>query len=640
VTQVLETLEAGRQAATRYAWKDAFELLSAADTDSVLTANDIEMLAEAAWWTGRLEEALALRERAYAAHMKAGDKQGAARVALALTEDYGLKAAVSVANGWLHRAERLLESEEESIAHAHLAAAHSLNAQQMGDLDAGVANAEKAYELGTRFEDRDVQALALVLKGRALTHKGETKEGMALLDEATAAAMGGECRPLTTGSIYCFTISSCQGLGDCRRAAEWTEAANRWCDRLDVTGFPGACRVHRAEIMRLRGDWPQAEKQALEACEELHDFNRWVTAAGFYEIGEIRRRRGDFKPAEEAFAKAVELGHNAQPGLALLRLAQGKVDAAVSGITRALGDQLEPLSRTRRLPAQVEIAIAAGDLKTARAATRELAEIADTYQVDGARTPILSAELELAWGQIHLAENDLDDAVAALGRARRLWDDINAPYETARARMLLGLAYRRRHDEDGATAELEAALATFERLGATLHAERAKELLGRLEARRTFMFTDIVSSTELLQVIGNEKWQKALARHDRLLREGIAASGGEVIKHTGDGFFAAFASPNAAVEAAVRIQRALDDELLSVRIGLHTGGAFHSTDETDYGGEGVHAAARVGAAAGAGEILASGETLEGVGIGYPLAEAREEDLKGLGTHKLVAIDWR
>jgi class 3 adenylate cyclase len=206
--------------------------------------------------------------------------------------------------------------------------------------------------------------------------------------------------------------------------------------------------------------------------------------------------------------------------------------------------------------------------------------------------------------------------------------------------MLLGMVYRRRGDEDGATAEFEAALATFERLGAALDAERAKELLGKLEARRTFMFTDIVSSTELLQVIGQEKWQKALAKHDRLLRDRIAASGGEVIKQTGDGFFAAFNSPGAAVDAAVAIQRALDEELLAVRIGLHTGGAFHAADYTDYGGEGVHVAARVGAAAGAGEILASDETVDGVGIGYPVSEPREEDLKGLGARKLVAIGWR
>jgi class 3 adenylate cyclase len=640
MNHVFESLEAGRVAAARYSWKEAFELLSAADSDGVLTARDVDMLAQAAWWTGRLEDALALRERAYAAYMKEGDKQAAALVALTLAEDYGFKAALSVSNAWVQRAERLLEDEKESIAHAYLEIARSFRAQVTGDFDAGIASAEKAYELGARFDDRDVQAHALVFKGRALTRRGDVAEGLALLDEATATAVSGELSPTTACAIYCITISACQGVGEYRRAAEWTEAANRWCDRLDVSGFPGACRVHHAELTRFRGDWPQAETQALQACEELHDFNRWVTAAGFAEIGEIRRRRGDFKAAEEAFAKAVELGHDAQPGLGLLRLGQGKVDAALSGIRRALSDQHDPFNRARRLPASVDILLTAGDLAGARAAAAELAEIADAYRLDGERTAVLSADVELAEGSIRLAENDLNEAIATLRRAARQWNEMGAPYETARTRMLLGIAYRRHGDEEGATEELDAALATFERLGATLDAERAKELLGRLETYRTFMFTDIVGSTELMQVLGPEKWKKALGRHDRLLRERISASGGEVIKQTGDGFFAAFSTPSAAVESAVALQRALDDEVLSVRVGIHTGGSFHSTDEDDYGGEGVHVAARVGAAASAGEILVSEETLAGVAVGHAVSDSREYDLKGLGKHKLVTVDWR
>ena len=196
-------------------------------------------------------------------------------------------------------------------------------------------------------------------------------------------------------------------LGDCGRAAEWTDAANRWCDRLDVTGFPGACRIHQAEILRLRGEWPKAEEQAIKACEELHDYNRWVTAGGFYEIGEIRRRRGDFAAAEEAYRKANELGHDSQPGLSLLRLAQGKVDAAAIAIKRVLaGESLDPLSRARRLPAQVEVALAAGEIRRAREAAEELERIADGYRVGGRRTPALEGTVQLAWGQIRLAEND------------------------------------------------------------------------------------------------------------------------------------------------------------------------------------------------------------------------------------------
>jgi len=210
--------------------------------------------------------------------------------------------------------------------------------------------------------------------------------------------------------------------------------------------------------------------------------------------------------------------------------------------------------------------------------------------------------------------------------------------------MLLGIAFRRQDDEHAATAELEAARAVFEKLGAKLDEERAKELLGRLQARRTFVFTDIVNSTRLLETLGDEKWRKLLARHDELLRERIVERGGEVIKQTGDGFFAAFENPKAAIEAAVAIQRALDAEIVApdVRIGVHTGVAFHTDpDSTDYGGQSVHIAARIGAAAGPSEILVSRDTLDGVGTGLRLSEPRAELLRSLTQPvEVVSVDWR
>ncbi len=210
--------------------------------------------------------------------------------------------------------------------------------------------------------------------------------------------------------------------------------------------------------------------------------------------------------------------------------------------------------------------------------------------------------------------------------------------------MLLGVAYRRVGDEDSATSELEGALATFERLGAKLDEERVKELLGRLETRRTFLFSDIVDSTKLLETLGDEKWKKLLARHDELVREAISESGGEVVKHTGDGFFASFESPKPAVEAAVAVQRALDGEIYApdVRIGVHTGGAFQiDGDVADYGGQGVHAAARIAAAARAREILVTSDTLDGVLMAFSLAGRRKESLKGFEEPvEVVSVNWR
>jgi class 3 adenylate cyclase len=281
-------------------------------------------------------------------------------------------------------------------------------------------------------------------------------------------------------------------------------------------------------------------------------------------------------------------------------------------------------------------------LKTARVAAAELERIVDAYKIGRRRAPAFDGIVHLASGRIALAEGDAEEAVRCLRRARDEWKQVGAPYETAEARMLLGIAFRRQGDEDAATVELEAALATFERLGANLDEERVKELLGRQQARRTFVFTDIVGSTRLLETLGNEKWRKLLARHNEILRDRIVESGGAVVQQTGDGFFAAFENPKAAIEAAIAIQRALDAEIVApdVRIGAHTGGAFEN-DFNQYGGEAVHLAARIGAAAEAAEILVSRETLDGVGTAFRLSEPRSEVFKGFEQPiDVVSVDWR
>jgi class 3 adenylate cyclase len=646
MAQTIDPTEVARDAAARQAWREAFEAYEQLDQAS-LSAGDLERFGEAAWWRGKLGEAIRLRERAYVAYSGEGKDLDAARVALTLCWDESNRGAFSVAHGWFATAERLLANEEESTEHGRIALTRASQAMfAEGNYAKALEHFDRAYELARRFGDRDTQMLALAGKGRALMKSGKIDEGLQLLDEGSAAAVSGELRAYSTTLVYCMTISSCQDVGDFRRAAEWTEAANRWCDRLDVTGFPGACRIHRAELMRLRGDLEAAEKVALAACDELHDFERYITAMGHYEIGEIRRRLGDFAAADEAYARANELGHDPQPGLSLLRLAEGKLDAAVAGITRTLAEAEEPPSRLRRLPAQVEIAVAARDLKTARSAAGELEQLVDSYKIGGHRAPAFDAAVHIAAGRIALAEGDTDEAVLRLRQARDQWREVGAPFETAQARMLLGVAFRRHGDEHAAIAELDAAHASFERIGAKADAGRVAELLGRQQTRRTFLFTDIVGSTRLLETLGNDKWRKLLGRHNQLLEEQIAGSGGEVVQQTGDGFFATFTTPKAALEAAVAIQRALDAEVFApdVRIGAHTGDAFKNDEASasnPYGGEAVHLAARIGAAAGAGEILASTETLEGAGAGFRVSSPRSESFRGFEEPvNVVSVDWR
>jgi class 3 adenylate cyclase len=644
VSQVIDSLDSARAAAARQVWRDAYAAYTDVEPEQ-LTASDLEQYGEAAWWTGKRDEAVALRQRAYAGYVAGGDKRSAARIALALAWDHLASGAFAVFQGWLAKAERQAAAEPDSIEQGFVVVTRAFGVLfGEGDVAKALPEFEHAYELSQRLGDPDLEAMALTGKGKALVDRGEVDAGLALLDEATAAATSGGLRPFAAGFVYCCTIDSCQQLGDYRRAAEWTDAANRWCENLDVSGMPGACRVHRASIMRLQGHWPEAEQQALSACEEVRDFNAIVTAFGYYEIGEIRRRRGDFAAAAEAYANANELGYEPQPGLALLQLAEGKVEAALAGVRSALAHVEAPLARAWILPAQVEIALAAGDVDLARAAAAQLEEVVDSYMIGGGRAIAFDAAVHFARGQIELTEADPDAAERSLRRARQDWEKVGAPYEIGQARMLLGVALRRQGDEQAATSELEAALAAFERLGARLDEERVKELLGRVTARRTFLFTDIVDSTKLLSTLGDDKWRRLLARHDELVREQIVDAGGDVIKKTGDGFFASFESPKAAIEAAVGVQRALDGEIVApdVRIGVHSGGAFRTgTDSADYGGQGVHVAARIGAAAGAREILVSRDTLDGIGSSFRASEPRALELKGFDEPvDVVGVDWR
>jgi class 3 adenylate cyclase len=635
---VEDPIAAGRDAAGRRSWVEAYELLSKAEDG--LGVDDLERLADSAFFSGHLDEALALRERIYKLHHDAGERLRAAGVAIRLSLDYLVKLAVPLANGWLAKAERLLAEEPEGAEHGRAALVHALQAEGMGKLDESLAQAERAFALGERYGDADLQALALVVQGTALLYKGELDRGLALFDEASTSALSGELDPFSSTVVYCMTITGAQGVGDFERARQWTEVASRWCDAQQASGFPGACRVHRAEILWLGGDWEQAEREAVNACAELEAYNVFTTAAGFYQIGEIHRRRGDFAAAEDAYRKAHELGREPQPGLALLRLAEGRTSDAVAGLNRSLGGDQDPIARVRRLPAQVEVSLAVGDLDAARKAVAELEELTDRFRVNGERTPLLDGKLQLALSRLAGGEGDWAGAEAAARHALAVWTRVGAPYEAAEARVALGMAYEKEGDRDGARIEYEAAKATFERLGAVLDAQRTMELLGEAAAtRRTFVFTDMVDSTKLLDALGAQKWKQLLDRHDDVLGRAIREQGGDVIKHTGDGFFAAFDTAAAAVEASVRIQRALADELFSVRIGIHSGEALERG--SDYTGRGVNVAARIGALAGSGEILVSAETLDGVTIPYAVAGEREAELQGLEEPVPIAsVRWR
>ncbi len=636
----------GREAFERREWEAAFAELRACEAEGSLPPEDLERLAEAARWSRHFDEMLDAFERAAAGYERTRDRRSAARVAVKLTLEHHARRGDALAAGWFARAQRLLEGEPPCRERGLVLMCMAQGTFFVGDGPAALRISQDMVDLGRELQDRDVEALGRLAMGHARLLGGEVAAGTALIDEAMAAALGGELELWTTGQIFCSTIFACRNRGDWGRAGEWSVASLRWCDRQSLSGFPGLCRFHQAEVMRFRGELDRAERDAGEAVEELLlSSPRWA-AWGLHELGEIRRRRGDLEGAAASFRHSAELGFDPQPGLALLRLDEGKPAGARRAILDALADE-SGLAREGRwlvLPAAVEIAIAADDAELARSAHEELEELARSLGTTAVR-----AAATVAGGQVALLESRTDQAIRELRRGIGLWSAIDAPYEAAQARELLAGVYADLGDRDAVELELTAARAGFERIGAQRASRRLSALLSRAgsdphTAARTFMFTDIVDSTRLVELLGDEQWESLLAWHDRTLRRCFEARAGDEVKHEGDGFFVAFSEPDNALECACSIQRALRDHRRDhgfaprVRIGIH---ATEATDRGgDYSGRGVHTTARIAAAAGAGEVVVSREALDATGNAFRVHDERALELKGLAEPVTVAtVDW-
>jgi len=445
-----------------------------------------------------------VRHKAYAAFVAAGDDRGAAGVAARLAIEHFLREEASVGAGFLMRAQRHAEGIANGPESGFLALLEALVARFTGDFDRAVELSERAIEVGRRHGVSDLVGMAIHSEGLALVALGRIPEGVALLDEAMAAVVAGELSPYFTGVIYCSVISACLELGDLRRAGEWNEAALVWCDTLPPgSPFPPRCRVNRAEVARLRGSWAEAEAEATLAAEQLVGQESGLVASAFVQLGEVRRRLGDLSGAEAAFERAQELGQDPQPGLALVRLAQGNADAARSALRVALSGAFHPLARARLLAAQVEAALAADALDEARIAANELQGMADG--IDLAAFPAAAAT---AAGSLALAEGDVPAALDALRRATGMWQDLRLPYETARARALLGRALLAGADEEGARRELRGALAAFERLGA---AGDVAEVGAALEGGRALPAGLTAREAEVLRLVAAGKTNRDIA---------------------------------------------------------------------------------------------------------------------------------
>ena len=461
-------LQSARLAARDLRWSEAYALLRHVDPAD-LDADGLELFADSAWWCCRVAEELELRQQAFAGFVAAGRPRRAAYAAWLLSVRYGLRGEPTAASGWLQRAQRQLANEPECLEQGYVACGEAERALGAGRLELAEEHAHRALAVGQRFGSGELVALAVSWQGLCLLMGNEVEEGLRLLDEAMTSVAAGELDAHFTGWISCLAVGVCMGVADLRRAGGWAQAAWDWASSLpEATPYLGLCRVRQVEVMGLRGELDVAAAEGQRACEEMLAFEPHLAGEAFYVTGEILRRRGETTAAERAFAEARELGHDPQPGLARVRLGQGRTKVAAASLRAALANPgRPPFQRASLLAARVEVALVDDDLAIAREACDDLDAIAEETSSEA-----LAAVAATARGLMRLAEGDPEGALGILGPAAATWRALGMACETAETRLLVGLATRALGDDEGAEVELASARCSLQRLGASGYAER------------------------------------------------------------------------------------------------------------------------------------------------------------------------
>jgi DNA-binding CsgD family transcriptional regulator len=489
-------------------WTETYVQLLKADQENALEPKGLERLALAAFLTGKDAESFQFLERAHQGYLDQGEMEQAVRCAFWLgmmLMNAGEKARSS---GWFARGERLLNDEQSpDCAEKGLL----LLPEALETLSAGqTARAQKIFELvetiGEQFRNADLIALGRLGHGQAMIFQGDVAKGVKLLDETMVTVETEEVFPLVNGIVYCAVIETCRKVWDLKRAQEWTSALTRWCEaQPDIVPFRGECLVRRAEIIQFHGEWPKALEETKDACDLLTRHpGESTTGEAYYRKGELQRLLGDFEAAEDSYHEAAKWGRRPQPGLALLRLAQGQDDAAETSIRNTLQEIKDKKRRAEILPAVVRIMIAVKRSEEALEAAKELKGIADQFD-----TPYLHAMYSYSQGAVFLAEGNVKLALEHLQEALKLWNSLHLPYESACTRELKGLVYSKLDDKDNSDVELAAAKWVFEQLNARPDLKRVNQLLNKKRNHETYGLT--LRELQVLRLVASGKTNKSIA---------------------------------------------------------------------------------------------------------------------------------
>jgi DNA-binding CsgD family transcriptional regulator len=486
--------------------------LSAADRESPLEPADLERLAAAAYLVGEDAHAATNWTRAHHDLIDQGDVERAARWGFWLSLYMLLSGEMAQATGWLARSQRLLKDREEAcVEEGYGLIVTGLLAMGTGNTESAGASFEQAVALAERFGDPDLLALGLLGLGQSLIQSHNSAEGVARLDEAMVAVTAGEVSPVLAGIVYCAVILTCQRIFDLGRAREWTKRLDSWCaSQPDLVPYRGQCLVHRSEILQLEGDWSEALAEVMKARDHLAERSDAVVGRACYQQGELHRLRGEFAQADEMYREAGRYGCEPQPGMSLLRLAEGKLDAAAA-LSRGVADSAGSRQgsgagwpRAKLIGPYVEILIAAGDLDTARAAADELTQIATAFDA-----PFLLATSAQATGAVLLAEGKMKAALALLREAWAIWQQLETPYESARVRVLIGRVCQRLGDRETAHMHFHAARSVFEPLGAAPDLVELERLMATRSAGPFDALTD--RQREVLSLVASGETNRQIA---------------------------------------------------------------------------------------------------------------------------------